>query len=155
MNQPVRDHRDFPDATLKELAHVPGRRGVPILGMTPWLFRDFYGTLNRHHERYGLLSKMGIGLQQGVLALGPQNCQQVLLDQEKNFSSQMGYRESAGVWFGNAILSRDFDEHRLQRRVFQSAFNSCLLYCNAFSIIVANRGFVCKSTSSKSVSCTE
>jgi cytochrome P450 len=122
MNQPVRDHRDFPDATLKELAHVPGRRGVPILGMTPWLFRDFYGTLNKHHERYGLLSKIGIGLQQGVLALGPQNCQQVLLDQEKNFSSQMGYKESAGVWFGNAILSRDFDEHRLHRRVFQSAF---------------------------------
>jgi len=122
MKQLATDHRDLPDATLRELAHIPGKVGIPVLGMTPWLFRDFYGTLNRHHEKYGLLSKIGIGFQKGVLVLGPQNCQQVLLDSEKNFSSQMGYRESAGVWFGNAILSRDFDEHRLHRRVFQSAF---------------------------------
>ncbi len=105
MKQPAADHRDCPDATLKELAHIPGKVGVPVLGMTPWLFRDFYGTLNKHYENYGLLSKIGIGLQKGVLVLGPQNCQQVLLDSAKNFSSQMGYRESAGrmVWQRDSV----------------------------------------------------
>jgi cytochrome P450 len=122
MNLPASDHRDFPDTSIKELGHIPGRAGVPFLGMTPSLFRDFYGTLQKHYEKYGLISKIGIGVQKGVLVLGPDNCQQVLLDAEKNFSSQMGYRESAGTWFGGAILSRDFDEHRLHRRVFQSAF---------------------------------
>jgi len=122
MNRPASDHRHFPDATMKQLAHIPGKAGVPFLGMTPALFRDFYGTLQKHHARYGLISKIGIGFQKGVLVLGPDNCQQVLLDPEKNFSSQMGYRESAGAWFGGAILSRDFDEHRLHRRVFQNAF---------------------------------
>jgi len=124
MNQPATDHRIFRDTSMRELTHIPGKAGAPILGMTPWLFRDFYGTLKKHHDKYGLISKIGIGLQKGVLVLGPQNCQQVLLDSEKNFSSQMGYRESAGAWFGNAILSRDFDEHRLHRRVFQTAFKS-------------------------------
>ena len=122
MKQLATDHRDFPDASMRELAHIPGKIGAPFLGMTPWLFRDFYGTLKRHHEKYGLVSRIGIGFQKGVLVLGPQNCQQLLLDSERNFSSQMGYRDSAGAWFGGAILSRDFDEHRLHRRVFQSAF---------------------------------
>jgi cytochrome P450 len=120
--QPVTEHGDSPDASIRKLRHIPGRIGVPILGMTPWLFKDFYGTLKQQQEKYGLVSKIGIGLQQGVLLLGPQNCEQVLLDPERNFSSRLGYRESAGVWFGGAILSRDFDEHRLHRRVFQSAF---------------------------------
>ena len=122
MNHPAIDYRHFPDATMKALAHIPGRSGVPLFGMTPALFRDFYGTLQGHYARYGLVSKIGIGLQKGVLVLGPDNCQQVLIDQDKNFSSQMGYRETAGTWFGGAIVSRDFDEHRLHRRVFQSAF---------------------------------
>jgi cytochrome P450 len=122
MNQSLGDHRNFPDAPMKALAHIPGRAGIPFLGMTPALFRDFYGTLKVHSSRYGLVSKIGIGFQKGVLVLGPQNCQQLLLDTERNFSSQMGYKDSAGVWFGGAILSRDFDEHRLHRRVFQTAF---------------------------------
>ena len=96
MKQPP-DHRDLPDATLKELGHIPGKAGIPVLGMTPWLFRDFYGTLNRHHEKYGLVSKIGIGFQKGVLVLGPQNCQELLLDTERNFSSQMGYGAAIAV----------------------------------------------------------
>jgi len=122
MNGPAGDHRLGTDATLKDLAHLPGRAGVPFLGITPALFRDFYGTLQKHHDRYGLVSKAGIGFQKGVLVMGPDNCQQVLIDQDRNFSSQMGYRETTGTWFGGAILSRDFDEHRLHRRVFQTAF---------------------------------
>jgi hypothetical protein len=99
------DHRDFPDAPIKALAHIPGRSGAPLLGMTPWLFRDFYGTLKKHHARYGLISRIGIGFQKGVLVLGPENCQQLLLDTERNFSSQMGYGAAVSDWFGNAILS--------------------------------------------------
>jgi hypothetical protein len=112
MNQLASDHRHSPDASLKALAHIPGKAGVPILGMTPALFRDFYGTINKHHAQYGLVSKIGIGLQKGVLVLGPQSCQHLLLDPERNFSSQMGYRDTAGTWFGGAILSRDFDDPR-------------------------------------------
>ncbi len=118
------DHRQFPDTSMKELGHIPGKAGAPFLGMTPWLFRDFYGTLKKHHEKYGLVSKIGIGFQKGILVLGPQNCEQLLLDSERNFSSEIGYRDNISDWFGGAILARDFDEHRLHRRVFQTAFKS-------------------------------
>jgi cytochrome P450 len=122
MNQATIDHKQLPDASVKALAHIPGKFGVPILGMTLALFKDFYGTIQQHHAQYGLISKIGIGFQKGVMVLGPEHCQQLLLDSERNFSNQMGYRESAGTWFGGAILARDFDEHRLHRRVFQTAF---------------------------------
>jgi cytochrome P450 len=122
MNQAAVDHRQLPDASVKALAHIPGKFGVPLLGMTLALFRDFYGTIHDHHAKYGLISKIGIGFQKGVLVLGPDNNQPLLLDADRNFSNQMGYRETVGTWFGGAILARDFDEHRLHRRVFQSAF---------------------------------
>ena len=138
MNQLVTDHRQFPNVSVKALAHIPGKTGVPILGMTPALFRDFYGTVQKHYARYGLISKIGIGFQKGVMVLGPDNCQQLLLDSERNFSNQMGYRETAGTWFGGAILSRDFDEHRLHRRVFQSAFKVDAMqgYCEGINTII-------------------
>ncbi|HEY6131136.1 MAG TPA: cytochrome P450 [Halioglobus sp.] len=124
MKQAATDHRNFPDASIKSLKHIPGKIGAPFLGMTPWLFRDFYGTLKKHHQKFGLVSKIGIGFQKGVLVLGPQNFQEILLDTEQNFSSQIGYRDTVFEWFGGAILARDFDEHRLHRRVFQTAFKS-------------------------------
>ena len=60
MNQSAVDHRQLPDASVKALAHIPGKMGVPILGMTLALFKDFYGTIQKHYAKYGLISKIGI-----------------------------------------------------------------------------------------------
>jgi cytochrome P450 len=113
-----------PDVAFDKLSHIPGRRGLPLLGITLDLYQDFYGTLTAHQKKYGYVSRAGIGFNTGLLVLGPDNFKQVLLDTERNFSNQMGYQSVTGQWFGGAILFRDFEEHRIHRRVFQNAFKS-------------------------------
>ena len=106
MTETATDYTLLPDTDFKALSLIPGKKGIPFLGMTPWLFRDFYGTIQHHYERYGLVSKIGLGFQAGILALGPDNAKTILLDKEKNFSSNMGYKEITGPWFGDAIIAR-------------------------------------------------
>jgi cytochrome P450 len=118
------DYKQQPSSTYDELAHIPGNRGFPVLGMIPALFRDFYGTIDKQYKKYGPVSKANIGFQQGVLVLGPDIYKQILLDPERNFSNQMGYGNVMGQWFGGGLLLRDFDEHRVHRRLFQTAFKS-------------------------------
>lgn len=120
----IYDYRKQPDTQLSGLSHIPGEKGIPILGKTPALFGDFYGTLERHCEKYGRVSKIGIGFQTGVMPLGPDSAQEVFLDRDRNFSNQMGYAATLADWFGGSILSRDFEEHRFHRRIFQTAFKS-------------------------------
>src|SRR5690606_12486655 len=60
----------------------------------------------------------------GVLVLGPDECREVLLNKDQNFSNKMGYRSAMSEWFGSAIMLRDFDDHKVQRRLFQTAFKS-------------------------------
>lgn len=118
------DYRQQPSATYQQLAHIPGNRGVPLLGMIPALFRDFYGTIDKQYKKYGPVSKANIGFQHGLLVLGPDIYKQILLDPDRNFSNEMGYSNVTGQWFGGGLLFRDFDEHRLHRRLFQTAFKS-------------------------------
>lgn len=118
------DYRTQPSATDNQLAHIPGNDGWPVLGLIPALFRDFYGTINSHYKKYGAVSKTNIGFQPGLLVLGPDLFKQILLDTDRNFSNEMGYKNVLGEWFGNGIMLRDFEDHRIHRRVFQTAFKA-------------------------------
>lgn len=117
------DYLHAPDATASQLRHLPGDFGPPVLGKTAALFRDFYGTVSNCYDKYGAVSKINIGFRPGVLVLGPDPFKQVLVDPERKFSSRMGY-DTLSPWFGGALLLRDFDEHRMHRRVFQAAFKA-------------------------------
>lgn len=123
-NSLPQDYRNFPNTPLSALKHIPGNEGWPALGILPGLLRDFYSTFERHQQRYGLTSRVRMGAQPGILALGPDNAEQILRDPDKNFSSRMGYANVFKDWFGYPILLRDFDEHRLHRRGFQTAFKA-------------------------------
>lgn len=118
------DYLRAPSADTDALAHLPGDYGTPLLGAIPALFRDFYGTIDGRYRQFGPVSKINIGFKPGVLVLGPDLFKQVLLDTERNFSNRMGYDHVVGEWFGNGIMLRDFDDHRIHRRVFQTAFKS-------------------------------
>ena len=118
------DYSQAPSAGADQLAHLPGDYGTPLLGAIPALFQDFYGTVEQRHRKYGPVSRINIGFKPGVLVLGPDLFKQILLDPDRNFSNRMGYDHVTGEWFGGAIMFRDFDEHRIHRRVFQTAFKS-------------------------------
>ena len=60
----------------------------------------------------------------GVLLIGPDLYKEIYLDKDCNFSAEMGYRGSLGRYYKGALLLRDHDEHRFQRRMMQSAFKN-------------------------------
>ncbi|ROS01014.1 cytochrome P450 [Sinobacterium caligoides] len=106
------------------LTHIPGTFGLPLIGMTLSLVKDFYGTMDKHYKKYGPVSRIGFGGVKGLLILGPELYKQIFIDTEKNFSSRMGYNNSLGNFYGGALLLQDGDEHRYQRRIMQTAFKT-------------------------------
>ena len=114
------DYRQAPDN--RQLSHLPGKYGLPFLGQSLRMLGNLPGFLQAQHQRYGNLSRVGIGRQHVVLALGPELSQQVLLDRDQNFSNQMGYERNMGPFFGGGLMLRDFQEHRMHRRITQTAF---------------------------------
>ncbi|MBD2857793.1 cytochrome P450 [Spongiibacter sp. KMU-158] len=114
-----REHKDNHD-----LKHIPGTFGPPIIGHTFPLVRDLYGTIEKQYRTFGPVSRFGLAGFKGVLLIGPDLFQQVYLDKDKNFSAEMGYRGSLGRYYRGALLLRDHEEHKFQRRMMQSAFKN-------------------------------
>ncbi len=114
------DYRQAPDNRV--LSHLPGSYGWPFVGHALRARNDLLGFLRTQHDRYGKLSRTGFGRQRTVLALGPELSQKIFLDREQNFSNQMGYERNMAPFFGGGLMLRDFQEHRIHRRIMQSAF---------------------------------
>lgn len=108
-----------------DLDHIPGNYGmVPYVGNTIALVTDLFGFVDKNYKKYGEISKISVGGIKGLLVLGPDNFQQVYLDKTNNFSAQMGYEYSLAHYYRGALLLRDFDEHKVHRRLFQTAFKT-------------------------------
>lgn len=122
--QPIpTDYVNEPDNT--DLNHIPGNYGaLPYLGNTIDIVKDLYGFIDKNYKRYGEVSKIKIAGQPSLLVVGADNYQQIYLDREKTFSAQMGYENSLGHFYKKALLLRDFNDHKIQRRLFQTAFKN-------------------------------
>ncbi len=109
----------------KHLDHIPGHYGsVPYIGNTIELFNDLYGFIDKNYKQYGEVSKIKLVGQPSLLVVGADNYQHIYLDPEKAFSAQMGYDSSIGNFYEGALLLRDFKDHKIQRRLFQTAFKN-------------------------------
>lgn len=115
------DYRDQKDN--QSLKHIPGKYGWPVVGQVFSLVKDLHGTVDGQYRRYGPVSHFQLGAK-GLLLIGPDLYKQVMLDSDKNFSAEMGYMGSLGRFYKGALLLRDHDEHRFQRRIMQSAFKN-------------------------------
>lgn len=124
-NNDVLDYKDAPDNGY--LAHVPGSYGLPVLGQSLRAMNDLLGFLTTDAAKYGLIFKTQLGMQKTVVALGADVNQQILLDRNRHFSNKKGYEYSMASFFGGALMLRDFDEHRMHRRIMQTAFKTDVL----------------------------
>jgi len=107
-----------------DLKHIPGKYGLPLIGRGLTALFNFPGMVDEHYRKWGEVSRIQMVDQKGVLVLGADNLQKVFLDKEKNFSNEMGYSKTLKNFYDKGLLMRDFDEHRLQRRIMQSAFKT-------------------------------
>lgn len=107
-----------------DLDHIPGKDGLPWVGRTFALVKDFYGLVDEYYRNYGPVSRIRLIGHRSVLCVGADINRLIYLDPDKNFSAEMGYHENLSEFYSGGLLMRDFDDHRLHRRLFQTAFKT-------------------------------
>ncbi len=119
---PTIDYRRLRKAT-RQLDHIPGENGWPIIGQTLQLLADPPGLTARLHKKYGPIHRVNWMFERAAVFLGADAVQAVLKDPEQNFSSRLGWQSFFGEMFPGAVLLRDFEDHRYHRRIMQPAFS--------------------------------
>lgn len=110
---------DRPDN--RNLQGVPGDYGLPLLGSALSFGVNPLKFCDERFQRYGEISRFAMGPKRMVLALGPENAQHLHLDVEQNFSSAKGLGHFERL-IGGSLIMKDFEVHRAQRRLMQTAF---------------------------------
>ena len=108
----------------RALAHIPGDDGWPIIGSTFKVLADPKAYFETLAARHGLVVRANILGETGVQLLGPAANELVLLDQQRLFSSQLGWGRFMDRVFPRGVIMMDFDEHRMQRRALSVAFKA-------------------------------
>jgi cytochrome P450 len=126
-NTPFADaSRRTPVVASKALAFtdVPGDSGRLWVGHTfDFLWRT-QSMLDEMCEQYGPNFRTRI-FGMPILMLGSSDAvREVLLDRDKNFSSERGWHRSIGKLFARGLMLLDFEEHRVDRRIMQAAFRA-------------------------------
>lgn len=116
------DYRRAPDN--KDLRHIEGEYGYPLVGVALEMVEDLLGFARRMQAQYGNIARIQLSTQKGVFVVGADNYQRIYLDKDRSFSAEMGYASQLGTFYPGGLLLRDFDEHRFQRRIMQSAFKT-------------------------------
>ena len=105
----------------RDLRHIPGDYGLPLIGNVLRLSANPLRFCDERFHRYGEVSRFAMGPSHIVLALGPDNARALHLDVQKNFSSAKGLGHFESL-IGGSLIMKDFEEHRFQRRLMQTAF---------------------------------
>ncbi|WP_188109599.1 cytochrome P450 [Pseudohalioglobus sediminis] len=111
----------------RDLDHIPGSDGLPYFGRGLDAVFRLKDLADEHYRKWGEVSRIKILDQRGVLVLGADNYQRIYLDRDKNFSAEMGYDANLGQFYKGGLLLRDFEEHKFQRRIMQSAFKTAVM----------------------------
>jgi len=120
--KPAAAKAEFPDVALDALAQVPGRKGLPWLGILPEAVLDPLRFARRMYERYGPVHRFHACGSWNVQLVGPEANEFVLLDEAGNFSAQGGWRPVFGKHFDGGLLLRDGADHRWHRKLIAAAF---------------------------------
>ncbi len=105
----------------RNLRQIPGDYGLPLIGNALSMAANPLKFCDERFKRYGPISRFAMGPSHIVLALGPENARALHLDVEKNFSSAKGLGHFESL-IGGSLIMKDFEAHRFQRRLMQTAF---------------------------------
>jgi len=111
----------------EDVSSIPGDKGLPIVGHAWHYLRDPLPYMQERYPKYGPVFKLSTFGRMSVCVVGPDAVQKVLLDKGKDFSSKMGFMDRVGIFFSGSLIMEDFETHRFQRRIFQTAFKNDML----------------------------
>lgn len=114
--------RDFRRVRGSELGSVPGKRGLPFLGILPEAVLDPLAFARRMTERYGPIHRFHACGNWNVQLVGPEANEFVLFDEARNFSAEGGWKPVFGRHFGGGLLLRDGANHQWHRKLVATAF---------------------------------
>jgi len=107
-----------------ETSQLPGDLGRPVVGHTLDFLLRTQSLMDDLRRKYGPNFRVHLAGRPVVIIGGPDAVREVLLDREKNFSSELGWKQSLGKLIARGLMLKDFDEHRLDRRLMQVAFRN-------------------------------
>lgn len=112
---------------MDPLAHIPGDRGLPVVGHSVQFVRDCHGLMDSRRARYGDVFRTELLGRTNVAFLTPQATREIYLDPGRVLSSEGGWSTSIGPLFTRGLMLRDFGDHHVHRRVMQQAFSRAAL----------------------------
>jgi cytochrome P450 len=137
--KPVRQDATFPAVGKAALAGIPGRKGLPLLGILPEAVSDPYRFTRRMYERFGPVHRFYACGNWNVQLVGPEANEFVLGDRDGNFSAYGGWKPVFGRHFDGGLLLRDGADHQWHRKLLASAFKQDQLqaYLGVFAANIA------------------
>jgi cytochrome P450 len=111
----------------EDVSSVPGDQGKFVVGHAHRYLVDPLPYLQDMYKKYGPVSRLNTFGRMSVAVVGPDDVQKVLLDKNKDFSSKMGFLDRLGIFFTGSLIMEDFETHKFQRRIFQTAFKNDML----------------------------
>jgi cytochrome P450 len=103
--------------------------------------RDQANFFPDRHRKYGDVFRTDLFMSWGVAVCSAEAADEVLRDKQRMFSSMHGWDQLIGAFFGGGLMLRDFDDHRLHRRVLQEAFKKPAIrgYLDTMNPIIAEQ----------------
>jgi cytochrome P450 len=128
-DQPTRGRRADRDAALAARPTRPAPalrrddRGLPLLGHLLEFAGDPVALMRRKWEAYGPVAPLRGALgETALMLLGPDACEQALLNKDKAFANGPAWSRIVGPFFDGGLMLIDFDHHHAHRRIMQEAF---------------------------------
>lgn len=120
--KPTRVRATFGKVRNGDLLTIPGRLGIPILGVLPEAVRNPFAFTQRMYDQFGPIHRFRACGNWNVQLVGPEANEFVLFDAESNFSAYGGWKPVFGRNFDGGLLLRDGADHQWHRRLIASAF---------------------------------
>jgi len=148
--KPTRQIPDFPHVRRQDIAHIPGRKGLPVLGILPEAVRDPFAFTRSMYDRFGPVHCFYACGNWNVQLVGAEANEFVLFDRDGNFSAYGGWKPVFGRHFDGGLLLRDGLDHRWHRKLIATAFKQDELQ-SYLAIFSRNGARFCDSWSGRAI----
>lgn len=139
-------------ATVRDdqLREIPGKKGLPILGILPEAVRNPFRFARRMYETLGPVHRFYACGNWNVQLIGPEANEFVLFDKGGNFSAFGGWKPVFGRHFAGGLLLKDGADHQWHRKLLAAAFKQDHLQ-HYVKIFTTNASSNCAAWSGRTV----
>ena len=108
--------------SARQLAHIPGEKGLPGIGNTLKLLKDPVAYTKRMYHDYGPVFRARVFGGWSVTLLGAEANELLMRNSGQVFSNKQGWGPFLDQLFPGGLMLQDFEDHRIDRRALAAAF---------------------------------